>query len=99
MEYKNLWPTTLGFGKFDSLELSQYILLNYDMNNPPSDMDGKNIFNDHSSYMQKFQNDVYNAFNTYLKENFANWSDVPWSSLWHSQQIGMKARMSTWCKR
>lgn len=68
MEYKDLWPTTVGFGKFDSLELSQYILMNYDMNNPPSDMQGKNIFNDRTSYMQKFQNDVYNAFNQYLED-------------------------------
>ena len=69
MEYKDMWPTPIGFGKFDSLELSQHILLNYDIDNPPSDMRGENLFDDHSPLMQKFQNDVYNAFNSYLKDN------------------------------
>ena len=38
MEYKMMWPTPVGFGEFDSLELAQHILMNYDMDNPPSDM-------------------------------------------------------------
>lgn len=69
MEFKHLWPTVIGSGKFDSLELSQYILMNYNMDNPPSDMQNQNIFDDHTSYMQNFHNVVYKAFNTYLQEN------------------------------
>lgn len=68
MNFENLWPTTIGSGKFDSFELSQYILVNYDMNNVKGDDGQYNIFKDHSPLMQKFQNTVYECFNSYLKE-------------------------------
>ena len=69
MEYKMMWPTPVGFGKFDSLELAQHILMNYDMDNPPSDMQDENLFDATDSYINGFKKQVYNAFNQYLKDH------------------------------
>lgn len=68
MEFDKAWPTLIGHSKFDSLELSQHILMNYDMSNPPSDKYGYNIFDDDSSYIQKFREVAYNAFDEYLQK-------------------------------
>lgn len=82
MEYKDLWPTTIGYGKFDSLELSQYIFTNYDLSNPPSESRGDNIFNDNTSYINNFKKIVYNAFDKYLKDTIGkSISD------WHSYEM------------
>ena len=69
MEYKMMWPTPIGFGKFDSLEFAQYILMNYNMEKPPGDADGFDIFEDNTSYMNEFKKTAYNAFNQYLKDH------------------------------
>jgi len=68
MNFENLWPTTLGSGKFDSAELSQHILVNYDMENLQGNFGAYNIFDDNTSYINKFKNIAYNAFNEYLLE-------------------------------
>ena len=44
MEYKNLWPTVVGKGTFDSSDLVNYILTNMDMNNLQGELNGYNIF-------------------------------------------------------
>lgn len=68
MEFDRAWPTLIGRSKFNSLELSQHIMTNYDMSNPPSDKYGYNIFDDDSSYMKNFEKIAYNAFDEYLQE-------------------------------
>ena len=69
MEYKNLWPTTIGFDTFDSSEMVDYILLKYNINDPPSESKGDNLFDDTHPTMIKFKNQVYDVFNRYLKDN------------------------------
>ncbi len=68
MEYDAAWPTLIGKSNFDSLEISQYILTNYDLANPPADKYGYNIFDDESTCMRNFQQVAYNAFDEYLQE-------------------------------
>jgi hypothetical protein len=40
MEFKDLWPTVVGEGNFDSLDLVNYILTNLDMNNLQGELNG-----------------------------------------------------------
>lgn len=68
MEFTNNWSTVIGQGKFDSLELTQYILMNYDVDNIKGDVEGYNIFEDESSYITHFKKIVYGKFDEYLKE-------------------------------
>jgi hypothetical protein len=68
MQFEQLWPTVISSGKFEIPGLLDHIFLNYDLNNPPSEIDGYNIFEDQSPVMQQFQNLAYEAFNDYLKE-------------------------------
>jgi hypothetical protein len=68
MHYEKLWPTIGGLGKFDSLELAQYILANYDLDNAHGNSGSYNLFDDNTSYMQDFKKTAYNAFDSYLKE-------------------------------
>lgn len=79
MEFKRLWPTVIGCGKFDSLDLANHILMKYDMNNLQGEVAGFNLFEDHEPVMQKFQNTVYECFNKYLKENI-NKSISDWNN-------------------
>lgn len=67
MEFMNLWPTTVGVGKFSSEEFAQYILMNYNIEKPPGDADGFDIFEDNTSYMNSFKKTAYNAFDDYLQ--------------------------------
>lgn len=67
MQVKEMWPTQIGFGTFESEDLVQHILLNYDMQSPPSELQGYNIFDDDSAIMTKFKEAVTDAFNQYLK--------------------------------
>lgn len=77
LNIKNLWPTQLGYGKFDTTGLVDHILSNYDMNNPPSDLGGYNILDDDSEVMIGFSNKVFTAFDDYLKttidKNIDDW--------------------------
>lgn len=68
MELDYAWPTAIGKGKFDSLELSQYLLMNYDLSNPKSEADGYNIFEDGTSYISNFKEVALKAFNDYLQK-------------------------------
>ena len=82
MMIENLWPTPVGFGTFESIEFAQYILTNYNMEKPPGDADGNDIFKDDTSYMRNFKKIAYNAFNDYLNETIGkNISD------WHSFEM------------
>lgn len=67
MNFEDLWATTIGSGKFDSTELGQYILMNYDLGNLANEIDS-NIFKDNSNTMQKFKANVYQCFESYLLE-------------------------------
>ena len=69
MEFKQMWPTTIGFGNFDSLDLVNHILLNYDMNNLVGEVNGFDIFKDQSEIMNAFKEVAYKAFDDYLYEN------------------------------
>ena len=44
MEFKDLWPTVVGQGSFDSMDLVNHILTNMDMNNLQGEVNGFNIF-------------------------------------------------------
>ena len=67
MDIHNLWPTQLGQGKFDTTGLVEHIFSTYDLNNPPSDLGGYNILDDDCVVMTKFSNQVFVAFDDYLK--------------------------------
>jgi hypothetical protein len=80
MEFDKLWPTVIGRGEFDSLELAQYILTNYDVDNIKGDVsEGYNIFEDNTSYINNFKKLAYNAFDEYLHETvghkISDWKD------------------------
>ena len=66
MEFKNMWPTMIGSGKFDTDGLIEYIFANYDLNNMEGEVNGGNIFKDNSDEMNKFKDIVYNSFDSYL---------------------------------
>jgi hypothetical protein len=66
MEFKQLWPTTIGSGTFDSLDLVNHILLKYNMNNLDGEVNGFNIFKDGSDQMNSFKDIAYKAFDDYL---------------------------------
>lgn len=68
MEIKSLWPTPVGIGNFNSVELSQYILTNYDLNNVKGEVEGYDIFEDNTSYISNFKKLAYNKFDKYLQE-------------------------------
>ena len=68
MNFENLWPTTIGSGKFNTEDLATHIFMNYDLSKDIGEIDNYNVFKDHSPIMQKFQNTVYESFNSYLKE-------------------------------
>lgn len=67
MEFKNLWPTVVGQGKFNTNGLIEHIFSNYDMQNPPSELNDYNLFESSDEVMQNFQLQAYQAFNDYLK--------------------------------
>lgn len=67
MEMTPRWPTMFGSGKFEINGLIEHILTNYDLSNLASEVDS-NIFDDNSEVMQKFKNEAYNCFDTYLLE-------------------------------
>lgn len=66
MQFKDLWPTTIGSGKFDVPGLVEHIFTKYDLQAPPSDVGGYNIFDDDSPVMQSLVNTVYSSFDQYL---------------------------------
>jgi hypothetical protein len=66
MRYEQAWPTTIGKGNFDSLDLSQHILTNYDLNNLKGEVGGFNMFNDNSSHIKNFKKVAHQAFDQYL---------------------------------
>jgi hypothetical protein len=66
-EYKNLWPTVLAKGKFDTSGLVEHILSRYDMKNLKSELSDYNLFSDDDAVIIKFQDMAYNAFDDYLK--------------------------------
>jgi len=68
MEHRNLWPTTIGFDTFENTDIVTYILTNYDINDPPSEFRGDNLFDDDSKIVTNFKNQVYDKFNKYLKD-------------------------------
>jgi len=70
MNFENLWPTVVGSGKFDIAGLVDYLFLNYNLNELGKEADGYNIFdgNDQSQVMKEFEDKVYEAFDSYLKE-------------------------------
>jgi hypothetical protein len=63
MEHRNLWPTTIGFDTFENTDIVTYILTNYDINDPPSEARGDNLFDDDSEIVTNFKNQVYDKFN------------------------------------
>ena len=67
MDIDNLWPTQVASGKFEVPGLVEYILSNYDMQNPPGDTGGYNILDDGSDMMIDFEEKVYTLFDEYLK--------------------------------
>ena len=71
MEYKDLWPTTFGVGKFECPEMLDYILSNYDLNNMDaiSDILGFNIFDDDHPAIDKFKELCLRNFDEYLQRN------------------------------
>lgn len=71
MKFEELWPTAVGSGKFDSIELSQYLLTNYDLETSEGNFGAYNIFDDNTIHMQKFRETAYKAFDTYLKTSVA----------------------------
>lgn len=66
MEFKDLWPTVVGKGNFDSLDLVNYILTNMDMNNLQGEVNGFNIFENDSKELKQFREFAYKAFDDYL---------------------------------
>ena len=72
MEVKSLWPTPVGFGNFESLELAHYMLSSYDVDNVKSEVEGYNIFEDDTSYIQIFKKIAYNAFDDYLQKTIGH---------------------------
>ena len=67
MEFKEMWPTKIGSGKFDTDGLIEYIFTNYDLNNMEGEVNGGNIFKDNSDEMNKFKDMVYSNFDRYLQ--------------------------------
>jgi hypothetical protein len=68
MKITPMWSTPIGFGNFDSIELAQHILTNYNLDNPPSEARDENLFDNSSSYITNFRKIVYNAFDEYLQD-------------------------------
>lgn len=66
MEMTAGWPTMIGEGKFEIDGLVDHIFTSYDLNNPPSEVDGCNIFDDNSVAMQKFKTMAYEKLDSYL---------------------------------
>lgn len=66
MDFDDAWPTVIGKGTFDSLEISQHILTNYDLNNLEGEVNGGNIFEDMSDEMNEFKMMAYSKFDRYL---------------------------------
>jgi len=66
MEYKNLWPTIVGKGTFDSSDLVNYILTNMDMNNLQGELNGYNIFENDSEPLKNFRELAMKSFDEYL---------------------------------
>ena len=69
MEFKQLWPTTIGSGKFDVDGLVEHIFTNYNLADLTGEVDGGNIFKDNSDVMNKFKALVHNKFNDYLRNS------------------------------
>ena len=69
MEFKQLWPTTIGSGKFDVDGLVEHIFTNYNLTELKGEVDGGNIFKDNSDVMNKFKALVHNKFNDYLRNS------------------------------
>ena len=66
MEFKNLWPTVVGKGTFDSSELFTYILTNMDMNNLKGELNGYDIFENNSEPLKNFRELAYKCFDDYI---------------------------------
>ena len=68
MEMTAGWPTMIGKGKFEVDGLIEHIFSSYDLDNPPSEVDGCNIFDDVSVVMKQFHSMAYEKFDSYLLE-------------------------------
>lgn len=95
MEFKQLWPTTIGSGKFDVDGLVEHIFTNYNLAELKGEVDGGNIFKDNSDVMNKFKALVHNKFNDYLKnsidksiEDFQSFEMKAWIT-GHSEDYSM----------
>lgn len=66
VEFKELWPTTIACGTWDSLELVNHILTTLDMNNLQGEVNGFNIFENDSKELTEFRDTAYTAFDRYL---------------------------------
>lgn len=79
MQFEHLWPTTIGTGKFNIPGLRDHIFTHFDLQSPPGEIDGYNIFDDQSPVMEEFQNKVYQCFDEYLKQtldkSISDWYD------------------------
>jgi hypothetical protein len=65
MEVKSLWPTDVGFSKFEVDGLFDHIFIKYDLSKSV-EVNGGNIFEDKSAVMKKFKKLVYEKFDQYL---------------------------------
>lgn len=69
------WETTIELSNVQDESITdkllEYILSNYDLNNPPSDSDNNDLFVDNNVYIQKFKNEiVVPKFNNYILKNY-----------------------------
>jgi len=82
MEYKDLWPTTFGIGKFECPEMLDYIMTNYDLNDMSSiiESNGFNMFDTEHPAIDKFKKMCTDNFDEYLQRNLgrplSDWSGV-----------------------
>ena len=69
MEYKPLWPTVVGKGKFQVDGLADHLLLNYDLQHLASEMASESLLDDPAPVMTEFFNTVRSSFDQYLQHN------------------------------
>ena len=67
---QNRWSPPIEHGKFDANELASHILSEYDMQNPPGDLNDYNIFESESKPLQQLKDTAYANFKKHIAEAY-----------------------------
>jgi hypothetical protein len=66
----NLWPTPIYRGRFDSTELVQTVLSEFNIQDPPGDLNEYNLFDSESKALNDLKVLAYNNFKIYILEAY-----------------------------